>query len=106
MLFSTILRQCLTPCDTPSAQLQKSASMYKPRKCNRFALTILAVVGIIAAGCYALSVDNIKQDAAAYQPWLIETRRALHAQPELMYQELETSKFIRNTLDNMKVQYR
>ena len=80
--------------------------MYKPYKGDCFALATSVVVVLVAAGCHAVNVDDIKQDAAAYQPWLVETRRALHAQPELMYQELETSKFIRNTLDNMKVQYR
>ena len=80
--------------------------MCKPYKCARFALAIFVVVATVAAGCHALTVTDIKQDAAAYQPWLVETRRALHAQPELMFQELETSKFIRKALDKMKIQYR
>ena len=80
--------------------------MYQLHKCTRLPLAQYIVVVTVAAGCHALVVDDIKQDAAAYQPWLVETRRALHAQPELMYQELETSKYIRKALDKMKVQYR
>ena len=80
--------------------------MYKLYKRTRSPLDQFVVVVTIAAGCHALPVDDIKQDAAAYQPWLVQTRRALHAQPELMYQELETSKYIRRALDKMKIQYR
>ena len=80
--------------------------MYKLYKRTRFPLVQSIVVVIVAAGCHALVVDDIRQDAAACQPWLVETRRALHAQPELMYQELETSRYIRKTLDKMKIQYR
>ena len=80
--------------------------MFKPYKCIRFPLATFIIVVTVAAGYHGLIVDDIKQDAAAYQPWLVDTRRALHAQPELMFQELETSKYIRKALDKMKIQYR
>ena len=96
----------MTPCDTFLAYALESAFMYRPYKCNCFALAIFVVVVTVAAGCNALILTDIKQDAAAYQPWLVETRRALHAQPELMFQEYETSKLIRKALDKMKIKYR
>ena len=106
MLYQALLRQHLGPCDTPLAFIQEAASMYELYKRTRFPLAPFIVVVTVAAGCHALIINDIKQDAAAYQPWLVETRRALHAQPELMYQELETSKYIRKALDKMKIQYR
>lgn len=56
--------------------------------------------------CLGLEISKLKEDAAERQPWLVKTRRALHQIPELMYEEFETSKFIRGALDEMEIQYR
>lgn len=66
------------------------------------AFLIVSIAGVRAE----LNVGALKQHAAKIQPWLVETRRALHSQPELMYEEYETSNFIREALDNMNIEYR
>lgn len=38
--------------------------------------------------------------------WMVEVRRRIHENPELGYEELETSKLIREELDNMGIQYK
>ena len=63
-------------------------------------------MAILAGCCLGVEISKLKEDAAERHPWLVETRRALHQIPELMYEEVETSKFIRGALDEMKIQYR
>ena len=72
------------------------------RAVQAIALLIAAHAGI----CAGLDASTAKQYAAEYQPWLVDTRRALHSKPELMYEEYETSEFIRKALDKMKINYR
>src|SRR5688572_17522907 len=43
-------------------------------------------------------IDKIKALAKKYSPEFIEVRHHLHANPELSYQEFETSKFIQSKL--------
>ena len=43
-------------------------------------------------------IEKIKQLAKEYSPEFIDVRHHLHANPELSYQEFETSKFIQNKL--------
>ena len=64
------------------------------------------LITAIAVACAGLDTALLKQDAASIQPWLVETRRALHSKPELMYEEHETSEYIRGALDNMGIKYR
>ncbi len=72
------------------------------RTAQAIAFLVIAHAGI----CAGLDADTVKQYAAQYQPWLVDTRRALHSKPELMYEEYETSEFIREALDKMKIDYR
>ncbi|EIE22283.1 amidohydrolase, partial [Coccomyxa subellipsoidea C-169] len=44
--------------------------------------------------------------AASIQPWLVGLRRQFHQVPELMYEEIETGKLIRQTLDDLGITYR
>lgn len=69
-------------------------------------LASVILLAAIAGGSVALDVSILKQDAAECQPWLVETRRALHSKPELMYEEYETSEYIREALDKMNIKYR
>ena len=51
------------------------------------------------------SID-FQAEASRIQPWLVETRRALHEMPELLYEEVKTSRYIRNALDDLGISYR
>ena len=72
------------------------------RTAQACAIFAAAVAGI----CAGLDTDTLMKQAANYQPWLVETRRTLHSNPELMYEEHETSAFIRKALDKMNIVYR
>lgn len=52
-------------------------------------------------------VDQIKQLANEPQTvhWLKMVRREIHKNPELAFEEFETSKFIRQELDQLGIQY-
>lgn len=50
-------------------------------------------------------LEKIKQLAASYAPAMIEVRHHLHANPELSYQEFETSKFIQQFLSDLKIPF-
>jgi hippurate hydrolase len=50
-------------------------------------------------------LDRIKSLAKQYAPEFIEVRHHLHANPELSYQEFETSKFVQKKLDDIGVSY-
>ena len=70
----------------------------------------LGLVWIFAlhAFCSTVATEPIdfRLEASRLQPWLVDTRRALHQMPELMYEEQETSNYIRRALDNMLIGYR
>lgn len=57
-----------------------------------------------AASSAALK-EEIKSRANSLTDFLIDTRRTLHRHPELMYNEKETSKVIRNILDELNITY-
>lgn len=46
------------------------------------------------------------QEAEHAQDWMVSLRRELHQWPELMYQEHNTSLFLRKVLDDLKIPYR
>ena len=50
-------------------------------------------------------LDKIKSLAASYAPEFIEVRHHIHANPELSYQEFETSKFIRQKLSEWDIPF-
>lgn len=45
-------------------------------------------------------------DAAGIRDWIVATRRELHRFPELMYEEVQTSRLVRKTLDELHIPYR
>ncbi len=50
-------------------------------------------------------LEKIKKLAATYSPEFIEVRHHIHANPELSYQEFETSKFIQQKLTGWKIPF-
>jgi hippurate hydrolase len=50
-------------------------------------------------------IEKIKALAKRYAPELIEVRHHLHANPELSYQEFETSKFVQNKLKELGIPF-
>ena len=50
--------------------------------------------------------SDTRQQAQSIQDWIVDIRRRLHRHPELMYEEVETSKLVRETLDGLGIEYR
>jgi amidohydrolase len=50
--------------------------------------------------------EKIKQRSAAYASYFIDVRHHLHANPELSYQEFQTSKYIQEQLSSFGIQYK
>ena len=50
--------------------------------------------------------SETRQQAQSIQNWIVDIRRRLHRHPELMYEEVETSKLVRETLDGLGIEYR
>jgi amidohydrolase len=50
-------------------------------------------------------LDKIKALASKYAPEFIDVRHHLHANPELSYEEFETSKFVQQQLAALKIDY-
>ena len=49
---------------------------------------------------------TLLDEAKAIQEWIVSLRRQLHRRPELMYEEVETSRLVRATLDSLGIPYR
>ena len=43
--------------------------------------------------------EQAKKEAKKISDWIIDIRRELHKQPELMYEEVKTSALVRRELD-------
>ncbi len=52
------------------------------------------------------SAEDILERARSIQDWIVDIRRRLHRHPELMYEEVETSRVVRETLDSLGIAYR
>ena len=77
-------------------------SLYRHASC-----ALLVMLGISTV-CRAVdaSLTEIRSEADAIQSWLVNIRRELHQWPELMFNEYNTSAFIRRQLDELGVPYR
>lgn len=53
-----------------------------------------------------MSAQELLGEARGIQGWIVELRRRLHRHPELMYEEVETSRLVRETLDDLGISYR
>ena len=52
-----------------------------------------------------MEFSQLIQEAQSLQEWIINLRRTIHRRPELMYEEVETSRLVRSTLDELGVSY-
>lgn len=52
-----------------------------------------------------VSTENMLAEARGIQDWIVELRRCIHRRPELMYEEIETSRLVRETLDQLEIPY-
>jgi IAA-amino acid hydrolase len=53
-----------------------------------------------------MSAKSVLEQARSIQDWIVDIRRRLHRHPELMYEEVETSRLVRETLDSLGIEYR
>ncbi len=86
-------------------------TIYKMLDASRLATFLLVLVytsslAKICAGTGGSFLRSVKEEAASIQPWLVGLRRQFHQVPELMYEEIETGKLIRQTLDDLGITYR
>src|SRR4051812_19226754 len=51
-------------------------------------------------------MSDLLADARRIKDWIVGIRRTIHRHPELGYQEVETSKLVRKTLDELGISYR
>ena len=49
---------------------------------------------------------TLLEEATAIGDWIVGLRRQIHRHPELMYEEVETSRLVRETLDALGISYR
>ncbi len=49
---------------------------------------------------------NILEEARGIAEWIVGLRRAIHRHPELMYEEVQTSRLVRDTLDQLHIPYK
>lgn len=57
-------------------------------------------------GLSATPLADFLQEASQEEDWMVQIRRELHQWPELMYQEHNTSLFLRKTLDDLNIPYK
>ncbi|PSC67739.1 IAA-amino acid hydrolase ILR1-like 3 [Micractinium conductrix] len=75
--------------------------------------TLLVATALLLAACAvqlpaaaAAPLGSLLESAARLDSWLVSTRRAFHAQPELVFEEHNTSAAIRQHLDELGIRYK
>jgi len=53
-----------------------------------------------------MNAKSLLAEAREIHDWIAELRRRIHRHPELMYEEVETSRIVRETLDGLGIEYR
>src|SRR5262249_13785209 len=62
--------------------------------------------GVCLSAMTTLARQALFEDAKSIAGWIVELRRQLHRHPELMYEEIEPSRLVRATLDDLGIPYR
>ena len=73
------------------------------------ALFVAICIANLQLSAKALSdsaLTGFLDEASKEEDWLVQIRRELHQWPELMYQEHNTSLFLRKVLDNLGISYK
>ena len=52
-----------------------------------------------------MSLDTVLNDARSIQDWIVKLRRQIHRNPELMYEEVETSRLVQQTLTELGIPF-
>ena len=52
------------------------------------------------------TATSVRDQAIGIADWIVSIRRRLHRRPELMYEEVETGAVVRETLDELGIEYR
>jgi IAA-amino acid hydrolase len=52
-----------------------------------------------------MSLDSALHDARSIQDWIVKLRRQIHRHPELMYEEVETSRLVQQTLTELDIPF-
>ena len=74
---------------------------------SRLLYVVLCVASLAVVTCLNdATLAAFLDEAAREEQWLISTRRELHQWPELMYQEHNTSRFLRSVLDDLDIPYK
>jgi IAA-amino acid hydrolase len=76
---------------------------------ERFKLVQLFFCVVILQAVRGLSdarLAEYMQESSKEQDWLVGIRRELHQWPELMYEEHNTSLFLRKALDDLDIPYK
>ena len=67
---------------------------------------MLFLAWTLADMAVALELDKLLIEAKGHHDWLITHRRQLHQWPELMFEEHNTSQYIRGRLDELGIAYK
>ncbi len=50
-----------------------------------------------------MNTDQLRDQAQSIRDWIVDLRRRIHRQPELAYEEMETSRLVCETLDQLGI---
>ncbi len=50
--------------------------------------------------------EAVLGEARSIHDWIVELRRRIHRHPELMYEEVETSRLVQETLSSLQIPFR
>lgn len=52
-----------------------------------------------------MQIDSVLEDARAIHDWVVSLRRQLHRRPELQYEEVQTSRLVQQTLQELAIPF-
>ncbi|KAK9831052.1 hypothetical protein WJX74_001280 [Apatococcus lobatus] len=70
-----------------------------------YTVLLVAVAIPLSLAAPDAHLQGLLKQAADIQPWMLEIRRHLHQWPETMYDEHNTSAYLRQQLDSLAISY-